>query len=72
MTAAPDDTLATVLARMHERFASAGITQIDYIALADPATLQPVEQLDRPVVALIAARVGTTRLIDNRLLSPLP
>ncbi len=71
LIAAGERNAATVLARMHERFANAGITQIDYIALADPETLQPVEQLDRPVVALIAARVGTTRLIDNRLLSPL-
>lgn len=71
LIAAGERTAATVLARMHELFARAGITQIDYIALADPESLQPVEQLDRPVVALLAARVGTTRLIDNRLLSPL-
>jgi pantoate--beta-alanine ligase len=39
--------------------------EIDYVALADRDTLEPLEQLDRPAVALVAARVGTTRLIDN-------
>jgi pantoate--beta-alanine ligase len=71
LVAAGERRAAAVLARMHELFVQAGITQVDYIALADPETLQPVEQLDRPVVALIAARVGTTRLIDNRLIASL-
>jgi pantoate--beta-alanine ligase len=39
--------------------------EIDYVALADRETLEPLERLDRPAVALVAARVGTTRLIDN-------
>lgn len=39
--------------------------EIDYVALADRETLAPLEQVDRPAVALVAARVGTTRLIDN-------
>jgi pantoate--beta-alanine ligase len=42
---------------------------IDYVALADPETLEPVRQIDRPCVALVAARVGTTRLIDNELIA---
>ena len=41
---------------------------VDYIALADPQTLAPVDLVDRPIVALIAARVGQTRLIDNELI----
>jgi pantoate--beta-alanine ligase len=43
---------------------------IDYVALADPDTLAPVARIDRPAVALIAARVGSTRLIDNELITP--
>ncbi len=42
--------------------------KIDYVALADPETLASVIVIDRPVVALIAARVGDTRLIDNELI----
>jgi pantoate--beta-alanine ligase len=39
--------------------------ELDYVALADRETLVPLERLDRPAVALVAARVGATRLIDN-------
>ncbi len=55
---------ATVTARMRERLTAADL-KIDYVALADPDTLEGVATLDRPTVALIAARVGQTRLIDN-------
>lgn len=61
---------AAILERMQALFDAAGITDIDYIALADPDSLAPVEEIQGPVVALIAARVGTTRLIDNRVLTP--
>jgi len=59
---------ATILARMRERFAQAGVDRIDYIALADPETLAPVTEIHGRTVALIAAHVGTTRLIDNRII----
>lgn len=39
---------------------------LDYFAVVDPRTFAPVEDGHRgPVIALIAARVGGTRLIDN-------
>lgn len=42
---------------------------IDYVTLADAETLAPCGgQLERPAVLLIAARIGTTRLIDNAVL----
>ena len=44
--------------------------EIDYVALADPNTLAPVARVDRPVVALVAARLGKTRLIDNEPITP--
>jgi pantothenate synthetase len=37
-------------------------------AIVDAATLAEVTTLARPAVALVAARVGRTRLIDNELL----
>lgn len=43
---------------------------IDYIAAVDPMTLKPVERVEGPTVLAIAARVGTTRLIDNIVISP--
>jgi pantoate--beta-alanine ligase len=43
------------------------LAKLDYAAVADPATLGPVTSLDgQPVRILVAAWVGTTRLIDNR------
>ncbi|MCA9137569.1 MAG: pantoate--beta-alanine ligase [Planctomycetales bacterium] len=45
-----------------------GVDSIDYAAVVDSKTLQPISDLDQPAVALIAARVGSTRLIDNRVL----
>src|SRR5207248_7545119 len=38
---------------------------IDYIAAVDPLTLKNVDTVTGPTVLAIAARVGTTRLIDN-------
>jgi pantoate--beta-alanine ligase len=38
---------------------------IDYIAAVDPLTLKPVDVVTGPTVLAVAARVGSTRLIDN-------
>lgn len=43
---------------------------IDYAAVVDPDTLEPLDTLDRPARALVAVRVGATRLIDNCPLVP--
>ncbi|MGH2834863.1 MAG: pantoate--beta-alanine ligase [Solirubrobacteraceae bacterium] len=42
----------------------------EYLALVDPATLEPVERLERAALLAVAARVGETRLIDNLILDP--
>lgn len=38
---------------------------IDYVACVDPKTLKPKDTFEGGVICAIAARVGTTRLIDN-------
>jgi pantoate--beta-alanine ligase len=38
---------------------------VDYLALVDPATFAPVEGVAGHGVLVVAARIGTTRLIDN-------
>lgn len=43
----------------------AGFASVDYVALVDSASLEPLETLDREARMLAAARIGTTRLIDN-------
>ncbi|MEO6954556.1 MAG: pantoate--beta-alanine ligase [Polyangia bacterium] len=41
---------------------------LDYLELRDATSLLPVESAVQPVVILVAARVGKTRLIDNLVL----
>lgn len=43
---------------------------IEYFELVDPDTLEQVTTVERPVLAVTAARIGKTRLIDNLLLEP--
>ena len=45
-------------------------TKIDYISIVDPETMQPVVQIERPVLVALAVRIGTTRLIDNLVMDP--
>ena len=69
MAAAGEQCSSRITAAMRGVLASAGIERIDYVALANPQTLAELPQLDGPAITLIAAHVGHTRLIDNRLLS---
>jgi pantoate--beta-alanine ligase len=55
--------------RMKSELAAAGLV-IDYAVLADPETLAPIDRLGQPLVALVAARLGTTRLVDNEQIEP--
>jgi len=46
--------------------------EIDYAVVRDAETMLSVEKYDRPCRALIAAKVGSTRLIDNMAIGPAP
>jgi len=61
------ERIVTEMRRMVE--STPGVT-LDYAVLVDPDTLEKVARLDRPAVALVAARVGSTRLIDNEMIGP--
>lgn len=55
---------------MRARIESEGRANLDYAEVADAETLAPLDILgERQAVALIAARVGPARLIDNALLA---
>lgn len=41
---------------------------IDYIEIADPESLAPVNAVTKNMVLLVAVRIGSTRLIDNLLI----
>lgn len=71
--AAGERRAAAISQRMREVMSSAPGLRIDYAAVVDAQTLQTIEQIERPAVALVAARIGSTRLIDNHLLEePFP
>jgi pantoate--beta-alanine ligase len=52
-----------------EEFASETSVRLDYFEIVDPDNLDPIERIDRPALVAVAAFVGSTRLIDNLLLS---
>ena len=56
---------------LRQTIESEELVKLDYAEIADPDTLEPLEELAPPrqAVALLAAWVGPTRLIDNRLLA---
>lgn len=61
---------ATRLAAAEQVMATAPAVRLDYVALVDPATFEPIEAgfVGRALLVM-AARVGSTRLIDNLSIS---
>ena len=58
--------VAPTLAALEAHLLQAGFDSIDYAALADAASLEPLDALGPvPARLLVAARIGGTRLIDN-------
>lgn len=53
------------LAQAKAALAEAGFGPIDYVALVDAATLEPVEQAAGEMRLIAAATIGAARLIDN-------
>lgn len=58
-------------ARAEEVLLAADITP-EYLAFVEPDTLEPVRDIEQPVLCALAARVGSVRLIDNTALRPAP
>jgi pantoate--beta-alanine ligase len=44
----------------------------EYVALVDPGTLEPIEELTGEALLALAARIGEVRLIDNAVLTASP
>lgn len=59
-----------LVAAMAEEAAKRPLVALDYAAVVDPATLEPLDAVDRPARAIVAAHLGATRLIDNAALTP--
>jgi len=59
-----------VHAGIEARIRTAPLAVVDYVAVCDSGTLEVLTRITGRAVALVAARFGTTRLIDNVLLEP--
>jgi pantoate--beta-alanine ligase len=55
--------------RMRARIEAEPLAALDYVAVVDDRTFEDVDRIAGPSRALVAARVGKARLIDNALLS---
>jgi pantoate--beta-alanine ligase len=64
------EPVADALEAARRRLAEAGFDPIDYVALCDAESLEPVDSPDRESRLLAAARIGRTRLIDNIRVAP--
>jgi pantoate--beta-alanine ligase len=53
------------LDRAKSNLTDAGFSRIDYVALVDAMTLEPLDRPSGAMRLIAAAVIGTTRLIDN-------
>jgi len=60
-----EQSVQSIESAMQGELMSAPVDSVDYAAIVDPVTLEPLQKIESSVVAIIAARLGTTRLIDN-------
>ena len=50
---------------MWETLTAEPLAEVDYVSVADGASLAELERVDGPALLSLAVRFGTTRLIDN-------
>jgi pantoate--beta-alanine ligase len=58
-------SVGRALQRAKQSLVDAGFLRVDYVALVDAATLEPVDRAQGNSRLIAAAVIGTTRLIDN-------
>jgi pantoate--beta-alanine ligase len=61
---------ATLISAAKAQFVGRPSVRLDYFEIVDPESLDPVEDVSGGALALVAAHVGATRLIDNVVLLP--
>lgn len=63
--------VAASRAELEQALLGGGFASVEYVELADAESLAPLpKRSDRPMRLLVAARIGTARLIDNMAVSP--
>jgi pantoate--beta-alanine ligase len=64
-----ESSVARLIAAAKNEIATEAAARLDYFEIVNPDTLEPVEDVSRGALAAVAAFFGTTRLIDNVLIS---
>jgi len=67
--AAGERSAEALRAAMRDVLVGASLAEVDYVSVADDATLDELDVVDRPALLSLAVRFGDVRLIDNE---PLP
>jgi len=57
-----------IVAKVREVLQSVPSVQLEYVSIVDAETLQNIDKIASNILAAIAVRIGSTRLIDNILL----
>ncbi len=70
MVASGESDAAVLIDAIRQRCQREPDLRLQYAAIVHPDTLQSVTKVIAPAIALVAAHVGTTRLIDNWRLDP--
>jgi len=70
MAQAGETQAQKLLEEMQRIFDAEPRVRLDYAAIVNPATLEPLARVIQGSVALVAARLGTVRLIDNLIFGP--
>lgn len=60
----------TLVAMVHSAIATRPEFEVDYVECVDATSLEPLNVIEAPALLAVAARLGSTRLIDNVDLSP--
>ena len=60
---------AALRARMSDVLGREPLARVDYVSVADPRTLQELDDVGDATLVSLAVRFGRTRLIDNMVLS---
>ncbi len=62
----PRQGAAAAIAAAYDEFATVPLVDVEYFTLVDPATFRPVTpEFEGEARAILAAHVGSTRLLDN-------
>ncbi len=59
-----------IIAEISDFISSHPETEIDYVSICDPETLEDMETIEKQALMALAVKVGSVRLIDNIMLIP--